>query len=305
MRAKWQPFVSAPEPLQYLFPDGARFGHDNLVLHAKGRRHVVKEFPGPLSIKSVVSGKVTWTVGGNELAVDENSFLVLHEGQKYSMDLDELRPMETCCAFFSHGFVEHVAQDATTSLQASLDAPARIAPPLHFLSRLHQDSRGLVLRHLHSLAKRCSTGLQPSSFEEDFLLLSDRLLMLYQEITAQIARVPATKASTRKELFRRLQLAREYMHSRADQSISLKDVAREAYLSPYHLHRAFTKAFRQTPHTYLTSLRLERAHAILKAGLPVTETCMEVGFSSLSAFSRLFKTRYGFSPSSIHKLKRP
>jgi hypothetical protein len=112
-----------------LFPDRAQFGVDNLVLHGVARRYTVKDFPGPLSIKSVVKGAVTWTVDGRGLVVDTESFLVLNDGQKYSMDVDELRPIGTCCAFFSHGFVERVAQDATTPLQASLDAPARTSPP--------------------------------------------------------------------------------------------------------------------------------------------------------------------------------
>ena len=288
-------------PPQYLFPSTARFGLDSLVLHARGTRHVVKEFPGPLSIKSVIDGHVTWTVGGRDLVVDSNSFLVLNDGEKYSMDLDAPRPVETCCAFFSNGFVERVAHDATTSLQTSLDAPLREAPRLDFLSRLHQDSTGSVLPRLRSLAKRCSKELQPSSFEEDFLILSQQLVMLYKEITAAISRVPATKASTRQELFRRLQLAKEYMHGCADESVSLKNVAREACLSPYHLHRAFTRVFRQTPHGYLTALRLQRAYAFLKSGRTVTEACVEVGFSSPSSFSRLFSGHYGFPPSSVHK----
>jgi AraC-like DNA-binding protein len=209
--------------------------------------------------------------------------------------------METCCAFFSHGFVEQVAQDATTPLQASLDSPTRTSPSLNFLSRLHKDSNGDILPRLRSLAQRCSRELQPSSFEEDFLVLSEKLMLLYKEITAQMSRVPAAKASTREELFRRLQHAREYIHGCADQSISLKEVAREACLSRYHLHRAFTTVFRQTPHAYLTGLRLEKAHAFLKAGRTVTETCVEVGFSSPSSFSRLFSTRYGVPPSSVRK----
>jgi len=284
-----------------LFPDKAQFGVDNLVLHGVARRHTVKDFPGPLSIKSVVKGAVTWFVDGRGLVVDTGSFLVVNDGQKYSMDVDELRPIETCCAFFSHGFVERVAQDATTPLQASLDAPARTPPPLNFLSRLHQDAGGAILPRLRSLSERCSRELQPSSFEEDFLVLSAGLVVLYEEITTQIAKVPAARASTREELFRRLQHAREYIHGCADQPISLKDVAREACLSRYHLHRAFTRVFRQTPHAYLTRLRLERAHAFLKAGRTVTEACVEVGFSSPSSFSRLFRGRYGFTPSSVSK----
>jgi len=284
-----------------LFPDKAQFGVDNLVLHGVARRHTVKDFPGPLSIKSVVKGAVTWFVDGRGLVVDTGSFLVVNDGQKYSMDVDELRPIETCCAFFSHGFVERVAQDATTPLQASLDAPARTPPPLNFLSRLHQDAGGAILPRLRSLSERCSRELQPSSFEEDFLVLSAGLVVLYEEITTQIAKVPAARASTREELFRRLQHAREYIHGCADQPISLKDVAREACLSRYHLHRAFTRVFRQTPHAYLTGLRLERAHAFLKAGRTVTEACVEVGFSRPSSFSRLFRGRYGFTPSSVSK----
>src|SRR5947207_9945189 len=102
---------------QYLFPSGCQFGRDNLVLHAASRRHVVNDFPGPLSIKTVINGQVTWTVDGRDIVVDSNSFLILNDGQKYSMNMDELRPIETCCAFFRTGFVEHIAQDATTSLQ--------------------------------------------------------------------------------------------------------------------------------------------------------------------------------------------
>ena len=286
---------------QHVFPDGARFRQHNLVLHARAQRHAVKDFPGPLSIKSVIDGEVGWIVDGRRLLVDERSFLVLNDGQKYSMDFDAPRPMETCCAFFQSGFVEQVAQDATSSVQTSLDAPVRQVPALHFLSRLHRDQNHSMLPRLWSLAERCSQELQPSGFEEDFLVLSEKLVLLYEEITAQIARVPGVRASTREELFRRLQRAREYMHSAAGEPLSLENVAKEACLSRYHLHRAFTKVFRQTPHAYLTTLRLERAHDVIKRGRTVTEACTEVGFSSPSSFSRLFREHYGAPPSSVRK----
>jgi AraC family transcriptional regulator len=85
---------------QYLFPTGTHFGVDNLVLHAKGQRHVVKNFAGPLSIKSVISGEVVWIVNQHKISVDTSSFLVLGDGERYSMDLDSRRSVETCCAFF-------------------------------------------------------------------------------------------------------------------------------------------------------------------------------------------------------------
>ena len=78
------------------------------MLHAASRRHVVNDLPGPLSIKTVINGQVTWTVEGRDLVVDTNSFLILNDGQKYSMNADAQRPMETCCAFFRSGFVEQI-----------------------------------------------------------------------------------------------------------------------------------------------------------------------------------------------------
>jgi len=247
----------------------------------------------------VVRGVVSWKVGGLELVVDPASFLVLNEGERYSMDMDEPRPVETACAFFRGGFVEEHAQDVMTPVEASLDEPDRAAPGLPFLSRLHADPGSVILRRVQTLARRCSAELQPSSTEEDFLLLADSLLWLYKDVRRQMERVPALKASTREELFRRLQAGREYLHGNVAEAMSLERTARAACLSRYHFHRAFTQAFQKTPHAYLTEVRLGRAHASLKAGASVAEACTEVGFTSLTSFSRLFRRVYGVPPSRV------
>lgn len=290
---------ATPQRPQYLFPAGARFGPDNLVLHARGRRHSVSGFAGPLSIKTVLSGVVSWNVGGRELVVDPASFLVLNAGEKYSMEIDSPRAVETACAFFRGGFVEGYAQDATTPVESSLDDPARAAPPLPWVSRLHHDSSGAILGRVRTLAERCAAQLQPSSFEEDFLLLSGSLLRLYREMKSRMARVPALKVSTREELFRRLEIGREYLHGHLEGPVSLEATAREACLSRYHFHRAFTQAFRKTPHAYLTEVRLARAHALLRSGTPVIQACTDVGFTSTGSFSRLFRAAYGAPPSAM------
>lgn len=287
---------------QYLFPAHAKFGEDNLVLHASARRHVIENFAGPLSIKSVLRGEVDWIVDGRHLQVDPNTFLVLNEGQAYSMNIDSIRPVETCCVFFHSGFVEQIARDATTALAPSLESPWKPPPDLEFLSRLHSDTKRTILPRMWSLARRCSLQFQPSSFEEDFLILSEKLLLLYREIKSQISRVPAAKASTREELFRRLQTAKEYLHSNMHQRISLDDVSREACVSRYHLHRAFKQVFRSTPHMYLTKIRLERAHSLLQTGHGALETAQALGFESPSAFTRLFRAHYGSPPSKISKI---
>jgi len=290
-----------PRPPQYLFPDGASFGADNVVLHARAKRHTVTDFPGPLSIKTVVHGAVPWIVRGRTLVVDPSSFLVLGDGEKYSMDFESPYAMETACAFFKRGFVERVAEDATTPVEAALDDPEREAAALPSISRLHVDRDGTIVGRLQSLAKRCRVELQPSSFEEDFLLLSHALLTFYDHINTQMARVPAAKAATREELFRRLERGREFIHGHADGPLSLDTVAKEACLSPFHFHRVFTQVYQKTPHGYITDVRLARARSLIESGRPVAEACVDVGFSSTTSFTRLFRARYGAPPSKLRR----
>ncbi len=243
----------------YLFPEGAKLGQDNVVLQARARRHRVDGYAGPLSIKTVIAGNVAWVVNGRSLVLDSSSFLILNAGERYSMDIDSARPVETCCVFFAPGFVERTVLDSTSPMEAALDDPCRQPPDVPYLTAVHGDPERDLASHVHSLAPRCRRILAPSGFEEDFLLLAGRLLGFYARIREQAARVPAARASTRAELYRRLLTGRDYLHARGSGPVSLAEVARRACLSPYHFHRGFTKAFEQTPHEYLTSIRLERA----------------------------------------------
>lgn len=288
----------------YLFPIGSHLGIDNLVLQARATHHRVENFAGPLSIKTVLSGEVDWVIDHRPLVVDPSSFLVIAAGEKYSLNIAAERPVETCCVFFAPNFVEQLATDLTSPLENALDAPTRAARSLPYLSALHNESDRRTITQVQNLAQRCAQALAPSGFEEEFVQLGIDLLLLYGRIRNQAARLPAARSSTRQELYRRLLLGREYFHSHATGPVSIAAVSRAAGLSLYHFHRGFTQAFEQTPHAYLTGLRLARARHLLETGSSVLESCLDVGFSSPSAFSRLFRTCYGKPPSAFRRKPR-
>lgn len=84
--------------------------------------------------------------------------------------------------------------------------------------------------------------------------------------------------------------------------VRLLDVSATANLSPYHFLRVYKAAFGETPHQFLTRLRIGRAKGLLATGNHnVTEACFEVGFSSLGSFSVLFRDRVGLSPSEYRR----
>jgi len=98
--------------------------------------------------------------------------------------------------------------------------------------------------------------------------------------------------------FRRLIRARDFLVAGHENCIRLEQAAREACLSPFHFQRLFARTFGESPHAFVTRLRMERARRLLEADdMPVTEVCLEVGYVSLGTFSRRFAERVGRSPS--------
>ena len=107
------------------------------------------------------------------------------------------------------------------------------------------------------------------------------------------------------QTYRSLTQAREFMRHAYGTPVSLPDVAALANLSPYHFLRVYKQTFQETPHEFLTRLRIERAKTLLAKGSHnVTEACFEVGFSSLGSFSTLFAHRVGLSPSAYRRYVR-
>ncbi len=99
---------------------------------------------------------------------------------------------------------------------------------------------------------------------------------------------------------RRLCRARELLE--LDEQTSISEIAARVNVSPFHFIRLFDALFGETPHQYRTRARLDRAKALLARGHTVTETCMEVGFSSVGSFSGLFTRRVGVSPSAYRRV---
>ena len=104
------------------------------------------------------------------------------------------------------------------------------------------------------------------------------------------------------DVFRRLCRARDLVHERSAEPLTVAQLARSAGVSRYHFLRLFRDAFGATPHQYLMRVRLERARKLLAAdAASVTDVCMEVGFSSLGSFSLLFAKRVGLPPTGYRK----
>jgi len=96
---------------------------------------------------------------------------------------------------------------------------------------------------------------------------------------------------------RRLRRAIEFMSANCGRELSLAEIARAAYLSEFHFSRLFKKITGATPHSYLASLRIERARRLLaESDLAIAEVGAEVGYASQSHFTKIFREATGMTP---------
>ena len=96
--------------------------------------------------------------------------------------------------------------------------------------------------------------------------------------------------------YSRLCLARDYLASRFNQRTSLAEAAAQAGLSPFYFHRLFAEAFSETPHEFVTRLRIEHAKKLLsRTAQKVESIAHDSGYQSINSFCVAFKRATGMS----------
>ncbi|HET7899541.1 MAG TPA: helix-turn-helix transcriptional regulator [Candidatus Nanopelagicales bacterium] len=94
-----------------------------------------------------------------------------------------------------------------------------------------------------------------------------------------------------------LRRARDLMDRDFALPLDVPRMAQTALMSPAHFSRKFRAAYGETPYSYLMTRRIERAKALLRQGMSVTDACMAVGCTSLGSFSSRFTEIVGETPS--------
>jgi AraC-like DNA-binding protein len=94
-----------------------------------------------------------------------------------------------------------------------------------------------------------------------------------------------------------LRRARDLVDREYARALDVPTMARRALMSPGHFSREFRAAYGETPYGYLMTRRVERAMALLRGGMSVTDACMAVGCTSLGSFSSRFTQLVGVTPS--------
>jgi len=114
-----------------------------------------------------------------------------------------------------------------------------------------------------------------------------------QETEPNLACREDTIASHRRAVERVITSARE----RLCEPISLRDMSRVAYISTFHFNRVFHQITGLPPAKFISAMRLDEAkRLLLNTDRSITDISFEVGYNSLSTFTRRFTQRVGLGP---------
>ena len=93
----------------------------------------------------------------------------------------------------------------------------------------------------------------------------------------------------------------DYVDANLKKSLTLRTVASQFSISPYHLHRVFKRATGMTPHDYLEARRLAVFKRDLLRGEPVTKAAYDAGFSSRSRLYNKIQDKLGMQPGTYRR----
>jgi AraC-like DNA-binding protein len=90
---------------------------------------------------------------------------------------------------------------------------------------------------------------------------------------------------------------KHYIQENYHQNITLQELARISYISPYYLSHLFKELTGLTPFQYLMKYRIEVSkHLLLNSNLTINEITYQVGYQSETHFQNLFKKIVGTTP---------
>ena len=259
------------------------WGQKNIIMNAKATDVEYNNLIGPLSLKYTFKGAEWYNVDGQDLLIDQQNFLMLNAHQTYSAYIQSEILVDSFVLFFKDGIFKEVSSHHQFSTEKQLDNPELLNNFSHdFIEKRYRIDKELSFL-LINLRDKIEIGLADEmELEGHFYHIVQKLLKIYKTTELEIEQLSFKKIATKRELYKRLHRAKDFIDASFRESIDLDKLAQVACLSKYHFLRVFKAIFKIPPHQYIQQKRLEKAYELLKKGEAVQAVCWEVGFFKCS-----------------------
>jgi len=231
--------------------------------------------------------------GGSPIVADPNVVMFYNHGQEYRRS--KLSDRGDCSDWFA--FEPQLVRDAIACHDPGV---AGRSDRLFTLTHAPSDPHTYV-RQRHIVERLLRAEPSDPMFVEEAMLsvLGAALDRAYRAWGQQPARAAAEPSKLSAEL---MHAVKELLAVSFRERLSLDDIARRVYCSPYHLCRLFHQQTGTTIHRYLVQLRLRTAlEYVSEPGTDLATLGAELGFASHSHFTQAFRSVFGSAPSALRR----
>lgn len=271
-------------------------GWDSKVLHVRTGAIHRPDIDGPLSLFMNLSGESRVRVGKRAVRVEQGAYFLTNAGDRYTLSVDQNAKAETFNIHFGEQFSAAVFQSLSGNEEQLLAQPDTPTTVPALFSRLYAPDEIFLSGIRAIINEHARTPGSDERLEEQLAQLLTGLLLRHRSELQQVQALPQLRKATREEIYRRLIIAVDRLHSDYRDPLSLDQLAADACLSKFHFLRLFNSAFGKTPHQYLLALRMQKAAQLIRQpGNSIAVVAQQIGYEELSVFSRQFRRQFGMS----------
>ena len=268
--------------------------NNNVVYSGTRNLKCLQQQAVDFTMRFVFSGNENYSIGRRNLTIYPDSFLILNKGTQYSSEIDCPFPVHAFAISFDKIFVDNFRNNDDQPLEPFYGD----SQDCEFNETIYP-LKGDMFFNVKQLKYHLDNGIDDESLINEYLskCLISYFKIYNEEISQKTGRLNFFHKSTRVEILRRVNLAKEYLYTNYNRNIGLDELAEYSCLSVNHLLRTFKQAFNLTPHQFLIQLRLQRAQVLLRnTNYPVAEVVSLIGFECPSSFIRLFREHFQTTP---------
>ncbi|MCH5341838.1 MAG: AraC family transcriptional regulator [Acetatifactor sp.] len=244
-----------------------------------------------LEMAFVLSGTGRYRVDGKTFSIQEGDLLIFNPGVRHqALYCPEV---EIPATEFFVGFSDIQFQGI----------PANTMPLPNGAILLH--TTGELRRKLYRICTAMQEEKAVSRQGRYFMMKAYLMQLILLVIREQCEPVEKSKGCSFESVNKKYLVEQiiNYFEDHYSEKISLDQIAENMYLSPFYISKIFKSETGETPIRHLIDIRLENAMELLEGGWQgsIQEVAARVGYDDAYHFSKLFKKRYGISPSQARK----
>jgi AraC-like DNA-binding protein len=234
-------------------------------------------FPKNFQIGFIQQGKGQFFIGETVYPINEGQFFLVHPGKVHSGKPDENIGWTVDTIAVKHSFMEELFGSGTT-----ITFPEFVVAD-NSLKTLFLKTFDLLKNYENSLENEGRL----------YLLLTDLI-----KCKATIVQ----NNDAKKNINEAVERATTFITKNFTNSFSLDELARQSFLSKFHLLRVFKSTTGLTPYAYQMQLRLNEARRLIFQDKSLTDIAFELGFADQAHFTNTFKKHAnGANPSDLLK----